>query len=464
MRVILNFIVALSAAALLGLSPSFAQTGSALRAAIEADYPTIEALYRQFHQNPELSFREKETSKRLAAELKALGFEVTTGVGDAWVRAKAQADAGGLKPGVGGYGVVAVMRNGAGPTLMLRADMDALPLEEKTGLPFASTVVAKDWKGQSAPVMHACAHDSHMAMLIGTARRLVAMKDRWSGTLVLVGQPAEELGLGALAMLADGLYTRFPKPDFILAAHTSGYDPAGVIAYTPGYALANVDSVDVTIRGVGAHGSAPHMGKDPIVIASMTVAALQTLISRETNALDSGVVTVGAFNAGFKHNIIPDEAKLQITVRSYKDTVRKRLLDGIRRIARAQALSAGVPEQLAPIVKVEKDYVPATYNDPALTTRVIGAVTGALSPTFVYDRDPSMGGEDFSQFGRTPEKIPTLIYWVGGLEPAAFRAARDGKGPPPPANHSPQFAPVADVAMKTGIEAMTASSLELLGK
>jgi len=460
----MRFILMIAALAAIAPGARAGSVATSLRAAIEADYPTVEALYRAFHQNPELSFREIETSKRLAAELKALGFEVTTGVGDAWVRAKAKAEVGTVHPGVGGYGVVAVLRNGDGPTLMLRADMDALPLEEKTGLPFASKVIAKDWKGQTAPVMHACAHDSHVAMLIGVARRLVAMKQDWRGTLVLVGQPAEEIGLGATAMIADGLFTRFPKPDYILAAHTSGHDPAGVIAYTPGYALANVDSVDVTIRGIGAHGSAPFLGKDPIVVGAMTVAALQTLISRETNPLDSGVVTVGAFNAGFKHNIIPDEAALQITVRSYKDSVRRNLLDGIRRIAAAQAASAGIPDSLAPIVTVEKDYTPATYNDPALVARTMAVVSEALSPPRVYEREPTMGGEDFSQFGRTADKIPSFIYWVGGIDPAAFRAAREGRAAPPPANHSPQFAPVADVAMKTGIEAMTVSALELLGK
>lgn len=461
MRVIL-MTAALAAGALGASTQSVAQETASLRAEIEADYPTVEALYREFHQNPELSFREVETSKRLAAELKALGFEVTTGVGDAWVRAKAKQDVGQILPGVGGYGVVAVMRNGDGPTVMLRADMDALPLEEKTGLPFASKVVAKDWKGQTAPVMHACAHDSHVAMLIGTARRLVAMKDEWRGTLVLVGQPAEEIGLGATAMIADGLFTRFPKPDYILAAHTSGHDPAGVIAFTPGFALANVDSVDVTIRGVGAHGSAPFLGKDPIVVGAMTVAALQTLISRETNPLDSGVVTVGAFNAGFKHNIIPDEARLQITVRSYKDSVRKSLLEGIKRIAIAQSASAGIPASLAPIVTVEKDYTPATYNDPALAARAMAAVGEALGPARMYEREPTMGGEDFSQYSRTAEKIPAFIYWVGGVDPAALRASKEGRGAAPPANHSPQFAPVADVAMKTGVEAMTVSALALM--
>lgn len=451
------FLIAAAASAL--AAPARADD---LAAAVAADYPTVFELYKNFHQNPELSFRESQSAKIMANELKALGFAVTTGLGDAWTKAKAKSDAGKVNQGVGGYGLVAILRNGEGPTLMLRADMDALPLEEKTGLAYASKVVSADYKGQSAPVMHACAHDSHMAMLIGTARRLVAMKDQWKGTLILVGQPAEEIGLGALAMLADGLYTKFPKPDYVLAAHTSGWDPAGAIAYTPEYALANVDSVDITVRGVGAHGSAPHMGKDPIVVGAQIVSALQTLISRETNPLDAGVVTVGSFQGGYKHNIIPDEATLKITVRSYKDDVRQKLLDGIKRIARAQGMSAGLPENLLPIVKVESEYTPSTYNDPALTTRVVKAMAASLGENRVMERPPSMGGEDFSQFGRTADDIPTFIYWVGGVDPATWRAANEGKIAPPPANHSPQFAPLPEPALKTGVQAMTAAALDLL--
>ncbi len=452
----------LSAAASVALTaPAHAQD---LAAAVAADYPYVFALYKHFHQNPELSFKESESAKRMAAELEGLGFEVTTGVGDKWTKAKAREDAGRVHEGVAGYGLVAVMKNGEGPTVMLRADMDALPLEEKTGVPYASKVVSTDYKGQEAPVMHACAHDSHMAIMIGTARRLVAMKDEWKGTLILIGQPAEEVGLGALAMLDDGLYSRFPKPDFVIAEHTSGWDPAGAVTYTSGFTLANVDSVDITVKGVGTHGSAPHTGKDPIVIGAGIVGALQTLVSRETNPLDSAVVTVGSFQAGYKHNIIPDEAHLKITVRSYEDDVRQRLLDGIRRIAIAQAQSAGLPEDLMPVVSVEKVYTPSTYNDPELTTRVMAAVGKSLGEARVYARDPSMGGEDFSQFGRTADDIPTLIMWVGGLDPAAYKAGIDGTGPVPPGNHSPLFAPVPEPTLKTGVQAMTAAALELLGK
>jgi len=432
-----------------------------LKEDVAADYGYVFNLYKHFHENPELSFREEKTAARLASELNGLGFTVTERVGDDWTKEKAKKDAGEVLDGVGGYGLVAVMENGDGPTVMLRADMDALPLEEKTGLPYASKVVATDYFGKEAPVMHACAHDSHMAILIGTVRRLAAMKSQWKGTLVVVAQPAEEIGLGAIAMLEDGLYKRFPKPDYVLATHTSGWDPANAITYTSGYALANVDSVDIKIKGVGAHGSAPHMGKDPIVLGSQIVNALQTLVSREVNPLESGVVTVGSFRAGYKHNIIPDEATLQITVRSYDDGVRKTLLDGIQRIALAQAASAGLTGDMAPEVKIESDYTPSTYNDPEMTTRVMGAIAQSIGEEKVYERPPSMGGEDFSQFHRYDTSVPTVIFWTGGNDPKALKAAAEGKAPPPPANHSPFFAPQAVPALTLGVQAMTAGTLEL---
>lgn len=432
--------------------------------AVAEDYEYVFNLYKHFHENPELSFKESKSAARMAAELEGLGFTVTTGLGDEWTRKKAKADAGEVLEGVGGYGLAAVMENGEGPVVMLRADMDALPLEEKTGLPYASKVVDTDYMGQEAPVMHACAHDSHMAILIGTARRLVAMKDQWSGTLVLIGQPAEEVGLGAMAMLDDGLYKRFPTPDYVLATHTSGWDPAGDVTYTSGWALANVDSVDIIVKGVGAHGSAPQMGKDPIMIGSQIVTALQTLVSRELNPQDPGVVTVGSFQAGYKHNIIPDQAHLKITVRSYSDEVRKTLLDGIKRIAEAQARSAGLPDELMPEVKIESDYTPSTFNDEQMTARVMSAIAKSIGEERVYERPPSMGGEDFSQFGRTGDNIPTLIFWTGAQDPEAMKKAREGKAPPPPANHSPFFAPDAEAALKNGVTAMTAGALELLGE
>jgi len=448
----------------LGVAGTSAAKDSNLTNAVSADYNYVLDLYRHFHENPELSYQEKESAARMAKEWRELGFKVTENIGDKWVKAKIKKDFETVPEGVGGYGLVGVMKNGDGPTVMLRADMDALPLEEKTGLSYASKVTATDHRGVQAPVMHACAHDSHMAILIGTARQLTQNKDKWSGTLVLLGQPAEEVGHGAQAMLSDGLYTKFPKPDYVLATHTSGWDKAWDITYTPGYALANVDSVDIHIKGMGTHGSAPHTGKDPIVLGSQIINALQTLVSRELNPLDAGVVTVGAFNAGYKHNIIPDEAHLQLTVRSYKDDVRKTLLDGIRRIAKAQAISAGLPEELHPVVETESDYTPSTFNDPDLTTRVMGAVSKQIGKARVYERPPSMGGEDFSFFHRHDEDIPTLIFWTGGSDPAAMDKAIAGEGPLPPANHSPFFAPNPEAALKTGVEAMTIGAMELLQK
>ena len=431
---------------------------------VAEDHDYVLDLYKHFHENPELSFKEKETAARLASELEDLGFEVTERFGDDWVKKKVMADVGEIREDVGGYGVVAVMENGDGPTIMLRADMDALPLEEKTGLPYESEVMGQTHTGKDAPIMPACAHDSHVAILIGTARQLVERKDDWSGTLVLIGQPAEEIGLGAKAMLEDGLFEKFPRPDYVLATHTSGWAPAGKISYTSGYALANVDSVDITVKGIGAHGSAPHMGKDPIVIGSQIVNALQTLVSREVNPLQSGVVTVGSFRAGFKHNIIPDEAKLQITVRSYDDDVRKTLLDGIERITISQALSAGLPEDLMPDISIESDYTPSTYNDPEMTDRVMKAVGVSIGEDNVTTQPPSMGGEDFSLFHRYDEDIKTLIFWTGGAEPKAFAEAVENKTALPPANHSPFFAPQPGPALKLGVQAMTAGTLELFGE
>ena len=435
-----------------------------LETSVADDYDYVLDLYKHFHENPELSFKEKNTAARLAEELESLGFEVTERFGDDWVKQKVMEDEGEIREDVGGYGVVAVMKNGDGPTVMLRADMDALPLEEKTGLPYESQAVGQTHTGKDAPVMHACAHDSHVAILIGAARQLVERKGEWSGTLVLIGQPAEEIGLGAKAMLEDGLFEKFPRPEYVLATHTSGWAPAGKITYTSGYALANVDSVDITIKGIGAHGSAPHMGKDPIVIGAQIVNALQTLVSREVNPLQAGVVTVGSFRAGFKHNIIPDEAKLLITVRSYDDDVRKTLLDGIERIAIAQALSAGLPEELMPDIRIESDYTPSTFNDPEMTERVMAAVGNSIGEDKVETQPPSMGGEDFSLFHRYDKDIKTLIFWTGGAEPKAFAEAVENKTSLPPANHSPFFAPQAEPALKLGVQAMTAGTLELFNK
>ncbi|HEX8654148.1 MAG TPA: amidohydrolase, partial [Allosphingosinicella sp.] len=288
--------------------------------AVRADLPSLMALYRDLHAHPELSMQETRSAGLLAAEARRLGFEVTTGVGQT--------------------GVVAVLRNGPGPTLLIRADMDALPVEERTGLPFASRARGTTREGAETGIMHACGHDTHMSAWVGAARRLAAMRSSWSGTLVMIAQPGEEIGAGARAMIEDGLFTRFPRPTHAIAFHESASLPAGVIGYAVGPALANVDSVDIEVRGVGGHGAYPHTTRDPIVLASRIVTSLQTLVSREVNPLDSAVVTVGSFHGGTKHNIISDRANLQITVRSFTPEVRQRLLDGIRRIARGEAIAA----------------------------------------------------------------------------------------------------------------------------
>jgi amidohydrolase len=437
----------MAAAALLAAAPAGAD--DALRKAIAADYEThLEALYIHLHQNPELSFQEHETVARLAQELSTLGFETTLGIGASPERSG---------------GLVAVLENGDGPTLLIRTDLDALPVEEATGLPYASRARGVTATGEESFVMHACGHDMHMTAFVGTARRLVERRAAWSGTLVMIGQPAEELGLGALAMINDGLFTRFPRPDFNLAWHDAADLPAGLVAATPGYALANVDSVDVEVRGVGGHGAYPHTTKDPVVIAAQIVLALQTLVSRETSPIDSAVVTVGSIHGGTKHNVIPDRVHLQLTVRSYSDETRAKLLAGIERIARAQAESAGLPEALMPTITLEKDYTPSTYNDPALTERAFAAIAAQLGTERVTKRDPVMGGEDFGQYGRTEPAIPSLIFWVGAVEPGRYAKAM-AAGEALPSLHSALFSPEPRITITTAVEAMTVAALDLLGR
>lgn len=432
--------VLIGASALVLASPAQADE---LRDAVAADLPALVELYQDLHANPELSFQEVETANKLAARARALGFEVTEGVGQT--------------------GVVAVMRNGAGPTVMLRADMDGLPVIEQTGLPFASKRRAVAQNGTETGVMHACGHDTHMAAWIGTAQLLSERRDKWSGTLVMILQPAEEIGEGAKAMLDDGLYTRFPKPDYVLAFHDAAQFPAGHIGYANGFALANVDSVDIVVPGVGGHGAYPHTTKDPVVLASAIVMRLQTLVSRELNPTDSAVVTVGSFQAGSKHNIISDEARLQITVRSYSDETRQKLLEGIARIARGEAIAAGMPDDKLPRVTVADPYVPATYNTSALTERV----AALLKPRFegkVSEVPAVMGGEDFSQFYRADrDNVESLILWVGGVRQSEWDKAQKGEITLP-SLHSPFWAPDAPVVIATATEALTAATLDLMGK
>ena len=415
-----------------------------LRQAIAADMPALMDLYRDLHAHPELSMQEVRTPAKLAAEVRKLGFRVTEKVGKT--------------------GVVAVLENGPGPVLMIRADIDALPVVEQTGLPFASKVRATARSGVETGVMHACGHDTHMAAWMGTARRLIAMKDQWSGTLVMILQPGEETSEGAKAMLEDGLFTRFPKPAHVLAFHDAAALPAGVIGITPGYALANVDSVDITVRGVGGHGAYPHTTRDPIVLASRIVTSLQTLVSRENNPLDPAVITVGSFLAGAKHNIISDEAKLQLTVRSYKPEVRKLLLDGIKRIARGEAIAAGIPEDRMPVVLVrEQEYTPATFNSDAFANRALALFQQHFGAERAVSTPAVMGGEDFGRFRLADESIESLIFWVGGTPADKWKAA-NGDPQKLPSLHSPFWAPDAEAVISTATEALTLAALDILKK
>ena len=412
-----------------------------LRNDVVGDMPGLMELYKDLHANPELSFEEFQTAKKLAARARDLGFEVTEGVGQT--------------------GVVAVMRNGEGPTVMLRADMDGLPVVEQTGLPYASKVTATPASGVTTGVMHACGHDTHMAAWVGAAQLLSERKSEWSGTLVMILQPAEEIGLGALAMLEDGLFERFPKPDYVLGFHDAAQFPAGMIGYSPGFALANVDSVDITVKGVGGHGAYPHTTKDPIVLASAIVMKLQTLVSRESSPLDPAVVTVGSFLAGAKHNIIPDEAKLQLTVRSYSDESRALLLDGIKRIVRGEAIAAGIPDDRMPTVEIEDPYTPSTYNTPEFTEKVMTGLRQRFGEERVMQVPSVMGGEDFGQFYRADrDNIESLIFWVGGVPQEQFEAAERGESKLP-SLHSPFWAPDAEKVIATATEAMTAATLDI---
>lgn len=405
---------------------------------LDSILPDLEKLYIDLHQTPELSMHEEKTAAKVAERLRALGYEVTTGVG--------------------GTGVVAILRNGKGPTVLVRADMDALPVEERTGLPYASKVTAKNDAGETVPVMHACGHDIHVTSLIGAATLLSKAKARWRGTLFLIGQPGEERSLGAVAMIRDGLLTRFPRPDFAIAFHDKATEPSGKVFATPGPVFANVDSVDLTIFGRGGHGAHPETTVDPIVIAARTVVALQTLVARENNPLDPAVVTVGSIHGGLKHNIIPDEVKLQITVRSFKDEVRKRLLDGIARIAKAEALAAGAP--MEPVITIVESN-PSTTNDPALTRRLLAAFTRSFGADNVAETAPAMVGEDFSEFGRAG--IPACEFEVGAVEPGKYAAAMKN-GTPLPSLHSSGFAPDRAATIRMGVSSLTVGALELLGK
>ena len=428
-----------------------AQAQQSLDAMVDRELATLVSTYKMLHAAPELSHYEVKTSAFFAAQLRALGYEVTENVGKF------------VQPNWKGYGVVAVMKNGDGPTVLVRTDLDALPVEEKTGLPYASTVKTKNDAGQDVSVMHACGHDIHITNMLGTAKMLAQLKEQWRGTLVLIGQPAEETIDGAKAMLADGLYSKIPKPDFAIALHDNAELEAGKVAYCPGFALANSTSVEITIRGLGGHGSKPEATKDPIVVAAQTIVALQTIVSRENSPLDPAVVTVGSIHGGAKSNIIPDEVKLLLTVRSYKEEVRQHILASIARITKNIAAAAGIPEDRAPIVKVsDTEVTPATYNDPKLTERLAGTFEKTLGANNVVKWPPIMGSEDFGSFG-LDNQIPSCMFWLGAVEPAKVETSKKS-GKPLPSLHSSLFEPLPEPTLRTGVKAMTAAVLELMKK
>jgi len=412
---------------------------------------SLVATYKHLHENPELSTQEKESSAIVAAELRKLGYDVTDHFGDY------------DSPGLVSYGIVGVLRNGPGPTVYVRTDMDALPIVENTGLPYASHVKVKRADGAEVGVMHACGHDIHMSVFIGTARMLAQLKNQWSGTLILIGQPAEETIGGARAMLRAGLFTKFPKPDYVLALHDGSDLPAGKVGWHEGTILAGADSVDITVRGIGGHGAAPQASKDPILIASEIVVALQTIVSREMDPQLPTVVTVGSFHAGTKHNIIPDEAHLQLTVRTMNPAQREKVLASIARIANGIAAAAGVPADRAPVIEIAKDSVPATINNPELTRRVAGALERALGKENVLPSPPAMASEDFSLYALQDPKPPICMFHLGAADPAKFQEAR-AKGVRLPGPHSSEFAPLPEPTIRTGVKAMTSAVLELLKK
>lgn len=429
-------------AALLLLSP-FAQA-TTLDLNLQQTIPEIEKLYLDLHQSPELSYHEKQTGQKIAKQLKQLGFTVTDNVG--------------------GYGVVGIYKNGDGPTIMIRTDTDGLPIVEQTGKPYASKVTVTNDTGATVGVMHGCGHDIHMSSFIGTAQQLMTHKDQWQGTLMMVAQPAEEVGGGAKAMLKEGLFTKYPTPDHVIGLHVSASVPAGKVSMKTEYTMASVDSVDITVKGKGGHGAYPHTTIDPVVIASRIVLALQTITSRELSPLEPSVITVGSIHGGSKHNVISDEVKLQLTLRSYNPEVRLQQIAAIKRISKGIALSAGLDESLAPEVYVHEDEsIPSTYNNPAQTNLVRSAIANAIGEENVLETEAVMAGEDFGLYGRTEQHVPITLFWLGGVEPSQYDAAMQS-GATLPSLHSSKFAPDYKKALPTGITAMSNAAVALFNK
>ncbi len=410
-------------------------------AGLDAIYPALDALYRDLHQHPEISFQEEKTAAKIAGQLRAAGLDVTERVG--------------------GFGVVGVLRNGTGPTLLVRTDIDALPMPEQTGLPYASKVTTRDLKGVSVPVAHACGHDLHMSAWVGAATLLARSKDKWKGTLVFVGQPAEEVLQGARLMIKDGLFTRFPRPDMVLGLHTSTLLPSGQVGVVSGPASAASNSIDITFYGKGSHGAAPHMGIDPLLIAARAVVTLQTIVSRENSPFDPAVVTVGTFHAGTKRNIISDEAKMELTVRSYNADVQKRMLASIARIAKAEAMAAGAAREPA-VVNLADEASEVVINSPAMATQLLASLRRDMGQQNVMPIGPVSSSEDFGVYG-TEAGAPSLQLRIGTVEPTLFARSKSG-GASVIGTHNPTYAPDREPSLRTAVSALTYSALELLAR
>ncbi len=425
----------------LALGHAAAAQESSIQSIIEENYGDLESLYEWFHSHPELSLQEDNTSDRLAEELRAMGYSVTEDVG--------------------GHGVVAVLENGSGPTVMVRSDLDALPIDEETGVAYASDRMTTNPQGEKVPVMHACGHDMHMSVMVGTAEVLAQTQDEWTGTVVLIGQPAEEKLAGAQAMIEDGLFERFPRPEYVLALHVNSAMASGKVGYTPGYAYANVDGGTITVKGRGGHGAYPNLTVDPVVLASKLVMDLQTIVSREISALKPAVISVGSIHGGTSGNIIPNEVTLELTLRSFSEEVREKLITRIRQRCEAIGRSAGLPEEDWPTFELDEDPLPSLYNDPELASRMAGVFEQALGEENVSQIDPVLYGEDFAMYGRVEPEIPIIMFSLGSQDPADIKAAHAGERTLP-STHSSEYLPDTEPTMKTGIFTMSSAVFDLL--
>ncbi|PRY90823.1 amidohydrolase [Mongoliibacter ruber] len=419
----------------------FNANAQSLDSYIDKIYPELDSLYKHLHQNPELSLQEKETSARIAEELREIGYEVSEGIG--------------------GYGVVGVLKNGPGPVLLIRADMDALPMEEKTGLPYASVKKGVSNDGKETFIAHSCGHDIHMTVFVGTAKLMQQYKDSWRGTLLMVGQPSEENGMGAWNMMNDGLYENFPHPDFAIALHDDPFLPAGTVGYKAGALMAGVDMMNVTVYGEGAHGAAPHTGIDPIVLSAQMIQAYQTIVSRRIAPTDPAVVTVGSIHGGSVHNIIPDEVTMQLTLRSYSPEVREEMISSVKRISENYARAAGLSESKMPTYWIREPHTPALINDEGLTTRMVEVFKTNLGEENVHEVKEQMIGEDFSRFGLQERNIPISMFYLGATDPEFLKKAK-AENLEIPGLHSPQFAPLPEPTIKTGIKAMSVFAMDIL--